>query len=466
MLEEKKSIHGTWSSRWTFILAATGSAVGLGNIWKFPYMAGDNGGGAFVLVYLACICIIGLPIMLGEIMIGRRGRSSPANSMRSLAAEAKTVSAWTLLGATGALAGLLILSFYSVAAGWAMSYIFNGFQNITAELSSSSFNNLLSSPSSLIFWHTLFISLTIFIVARGILQGLEKWINTLMPILFLIILLLCIYAMQTGAFLEGLRYLFMPDFSKINPQVMLEALGQAFFTLSLGMGAIMAYGAYMPSNQNIGRTAVSVAALDTGVALLAGIAIFPIVFANGLAPSEGPGLVFVTLPIAFSAMPLGILFGTLFFVLLSIAALSSSISLIEPGVAWLIESLKIKRTTATIILGFTAWFLGLFSALSFNLISEFTIFGRNFFDATDFLTSQIMLPLGGIFIAIFVGWIMKKEHVLDGLGFKEDIIFKAWYFSVRYIAPTLVGLVFLNFFIDFEEIYNLILQNYISLPTS
>ena len=456
MLEEKKSIHGTWSSRWTFILAATGSAVGLGNIWKFPYMAGDNGGGAFVLVYLACICIIGLPIMLGEIMIGRRGRSSPANSMRSLAVEANTSSAWTLLGATGALAGLLILSFYSVAAGWAMSYIFNGFQNITAESSSSSFNNLLSSPSSLIFWHTLFISITVFIVARGILQGLEKWINTLMPILFLIILLLCIYAMQTGAFLEGLRYLFMPDFSKINPQVMLEALGQAFFTLSLGMGAIMAYGAYMPANQNIGRTAVSVAALDTGVALLAGIAIFPIVFANGLAPSEGPGLVFVTLPIAFSAMPLGILFGTLFFVLLSIAALSSSISLIEPGVAWLIESLKIKRTTATIILGFTAWFLGLFSALSFNLISEFTIFGRNFFDATDFLTSQIMLPLGGIFIAIFVGWIMKKEHVLEGLGFKEDFIFKAWYFSVRYIAPTLVGLVFLNFFIDLEKFYNLL----------
>ena len=456
MSEEKKSIHGTWSSRWTFILAATGSAVGLGNIWKFPYMAGDNGGGAFVLVYLACICIIGLPIMLGEIMIGRRGRSSPANSMRSLAVEANTSSAWTLLGATGALAGLLILSFYSVAAGWAMSYIFNGFQNITAESSSSSFNNLLSSPSSLIFWHTLFISITVFIVARGILQGLEKWINTLMPILFLIILLLCIYAMQTGAFLEGLRYLFMPDFSKINPQVMLEALGQAFFTLSLGMGAIMAYGAYMPANQNIGRTAVSVAALDTGVALLAGIAIFPIVFANGLAPSEGPGLVFVTLPIAFSAMPLGILFGTLFFVLLSIAALSSSISLIEPGVAWLIESLKIKRTTATIILGFTAWFIGLFSALSFNLISEFTIFGRNFFDATDFLTSQIMLPLGGIFIAIFVGWIMKKEHVLDGLGFKEDFIFKAWYFSVRYIAPTLVGLVFLNFFIDLEKFFNLL----------
>ena len=448
-LNNISSNRDEWSSKTAFILAAAGSAVGLGNIWKFPYIAGENGGGAFVLVYLACICVIGLPIMLGEIMIGRRGRSSPANSMRSLAKEANTSSAWTLLGATGALAGLLILSFYSVAAGWAMSYVFNGFQNITAESSSASFNNLLSSPSSLIFWHTLFISITVLIVARGILKGLEKWINTLMPILFLIILLLCVYAMQTGAFLEGLSYLFMPDFSKINPQVMLEALGQAFFTLSLGMGAIMAYGAYMPANQNIGKTAISVAALDTGVALLAGIAIFPIVFANGLAPSEGPGLVFVTLPIAFSAMPFGILFGTLFFVLLSIAALSSSISLIEPGVAWLIESLRIKRKTATILLGFTAWFIGLFSALSFNLISEFTIFGRNFFDATDFLTSQIMLPLGGIFIAIFVGWIMKKEHVLEGLGFKEDIIFNAWYFSVRYIAPVLVGLVFLNFFIDF-----------------
>ena len=227
---------------------------------------------------------------------------------------------------------------------------------------------------------------------------------------------------------------------------MLEALGQAFFTLSLGMGAIMAYGAYMPADQNIGRTAISVAALDTGVALLAGIAIFPIVFANGLTASEGPGLVFVTLPIAFSSMPFGVFFGTLFFVLLSIAALSSSISLIEPGVAWLIESLKIKRITATVLLGFTAWFLGLFSALSFNLLSEFTIFGKNFFDATDFLTNQIMLPLGGIFIAVFVGWVMNKESVLDELDVEETFIFKLWYFSIRYVSPIMVSLVFLYFF--------------------
>ena len=447
MSDQRKSIHGTWSSRWTFILAATGSAVGLGNIWKFPYMAGDNGGGAFVLIYLACIFIIGIPIMLGEIMIGRRGRSSPANTMSFLAKEAETTQAWTLLGATGALAGLLILSFYSVAAGWALAYVFSGFQETSAQAVSSEFNEFLANPAALLFWHTLFIIITVIIVARGILKGLETWINTLMPMLFVIIILLCIYAMQTGAFLEGLTYLFKPDFSKINSDVLLAALGQAFFTLSLGMGAIMAYGAYMPADQNIGRTAISVAALDTGVALLAGIAIFPIVFANGLAPTEGPGLVFVTLPIAFANMPLGILFGTLFFILLSIAALSSSISLIEPGVAWLVESLKTKRAYAAIGLGFFAWSLGVFSALSFNLMSEFKLFGMNFFDFTDFLTNQIMLPLGGIFIALFVGWVMKKKDVLDELQIKDGIIFRSWFFVIRFVAPLMVGMVLLYFFI-------------------
>jgi NSS family neurotransmitter:Na+ symporter len=447
MSDQRKSIHGTWSSRWTFILAATGSAVGLGNIWKFPYMAGDNGGGAFVLIYLACIFIIGIPIMLGEIMIGRRGRSSPANTMSFLAKEAETTQAWTLLGATGALAGLLILSFYSVAAGWALAYVFSGFQETSAQAVSSEFNEFLANPAALLFWHTLFIIITVTIVARGILKGLETWINTLMPMLFVLIILLCIYAMQTGAFLEGLTYLFKPDFSKINSDVLLAALGQAFFTLSLGMGAIMAYGAYMPADQNIGRTAISVAALDTGVALLAGIAIFPIVFANGLAPTEGPGLVFVTLPIAFANMPLGVLFGTLFFILLSIAALSSSISLIEPGVAWLVESLKTKRAYAAIGLGFFAWSLGVFSALSFNLMSEFKLFGMNFFDFTDFLTNQIMLPLGGIFIALFVGWVMKKKDVLDELQIKDGIIFRSWFFVIRFVAPLMVGMVLLYFFI-------------------
>ena len=440
--EERKSIHGTWKGRWTFILAAAGSAVGLGNIWKFPYMAGEYGGGAFVLIYLACILLIGVPIMVAEILIGRRGRSSPANSMSYLAGEAKTFPHWKFLGVMGAVAGLLILSFYSVAAGWAFSYIFEDFKGTSAEFYNDEFSNFLTNEVSLIFYHSAFIFLTIFVVAKGVIEGLEVWLNRLMPILFIILLLLCIYATQTGAFMQGVMYLFEPDFSKITPTVILAALGQAFFTLSLGMGAIMAYGAYMPSDQNIAPTALSVAMLDTSVAILAGIAIFPVVFANGLEPSSGPGLVFVTLPWAFVNMPLGIIFGKLFFILLSIAALSSAISLLEPGVAWVVESLKISRLKAAVGLGLVAWILGIFSALSFDLLSEYTfIAGKNFFDSMDFLSNQILLPLGGIFIAIFVGWVMKPKHVLSELGLQRGFFLSTWFFLLKYVAPVMVALI-------------------------
>lgn len=442
--EERKSIHGTWTGRWTFILAAAGSAVGLGNIWKFPYMAGEYGGGAFVLVYLVCILLIGVPIMIAEILIGRRGRSSPANSMAYLAEEVKTFTQWKYLGVMGAIAGLLILSFYSVAAGWAFAYIFEGFNGTSAVYYGQEFDSFLKDETRLILFHSIFIFATIFIVGRGVIKGLETWINRLMPILFILIVLLCIYATQTGAFFEGVSYLFTPDFSKINAKVILAALGQAFFTLSLGMGAIMAYGAYMPAKQNIGSTALTVAFLDTSVALLAGIAIFPIVFANNLEPAAGPGLVFVTLPWAFVNMPLGVIFGKLFFILLSIAALSSAISLLEPGVAWIVESLKTKRYVAAGVLGFIAWTLGIFSALSFDLLSGFTPIGdKNFFDSMDFLSNQVLLPLGGIFIAIFVGWVMKQSNVLEELDLKNGLVIKTWFFLLRFVAPLMVGLVFI-----------------------
>ena len=442
--ETRKSIHGTWTGRWTFILAATGSAVGLGNIWKFPYMAGEYGGGAFVLVYLICILLIGVPIMIAEILIGRRGRNSPANSMAYLAKEANTFPQWKLLGMMGAVAGLLILSFYSVAAGWAFAYVFEGFDGDSAEYYGKEFNNFLQNGTRLVLFHSLFIFVTVFIVARGVIKGLEAWLNRLMPILFLIVILLCIYATQTGAFFEGVSYLFTPDFSKIDATVILAALGQAFFTLSLGMGAIMAYGAYMPIKQNIGSTALSVAFLDTLVAILAGIAIFPIVFANGLEPSTGPGLVFVTLPWAFVNMPLGVIFGKLFFVLLSIAALSSAISLLEPGVAWIVESLKTKRYKAAIGLGSIAWILGIFSALSFNLLSDFTPIGeKNFFDSMDFLSNQVLLPLGGVFIAIFVGWVMKRNNVIEELNIKDGLLIKIWFFLLKFLSPLMVGLIFI-----------------------
>ncbi|MCH2264029.1 MAG: sodium-dependent transporter [SAR86 cluster bacterium] len=441
--EARKSIHGTWTGKWTFILAAAGSAVGLGNIWKFPYMAGEYGGGAFVLVYLVCILLIGVPIMIAEILLGRRGRRSPANTMAYLAVEARAFPQWKYLGMMGAVAGLLILSFYSVAAGWAFAYIFEEFNGTSAEYYGQEFDSFLKDETRLIFFHSIFIFATIFIVARGVIKGIEIWINRLMPILFIIIVLLCVYATQTGAFFEGVSYLFTPDFSKINAKVILAALGQAFFTLSLGMGAIMAYGAYMPANQNIGSTALYVAFLDTLVALLAGIAIFPIVFANNLEPAVGPGLVFVTLPWAFVNMPLGIIFGKLFFVLLTIAALSSAISLLEPGVAWIVESLKIKRYIAAAGLGFIAWTLGIFSALSFDLLAGFTPIGdKNFFDSLDFLSNQVLLPLGGIFIAIFVGWVMKRSDVFEELNLKEGLVLKAWFFLLKFVSPLVVGLIF------------------------
>ena len=441
--EARKSIHGTWTGKWTFILAAAGSAVGLGNIWKFPYMAGEYGGGAFVLVYLVCILLIGVPIMIAEILLGRRGRRSPANTMAYLAVEARAFPQWKYLGMMGAVAGLLILSFYSVAAGWAFAYIFEEFNGTSAEFYGQEFDSFLKDETRLILFHSIFIFATIFIVARGVIKGIEIWINRLMPILFIIVVLLCVYATQTGAFFEGVSYLFTPDFSKINAKVILAALGQAFFTLSLGMGAIMAYGAYMPANQNIGSTALYVAFLDTLVALLAGIAIFPIVFANNLEPAVGPGLVFVTLPWAFVNMPLGIIFGKLFFVLLTIAALSSAISLLEPGVAWIVESLKIKRYIAAAGLGFIAWTLGIFSALSFDLLAGFTPIGdKNFFDSLDFLSNQVLLPLGGIFIAIFVGWVMKRSDVFEELNLKEGLVLKAWFFLLKFVSPLVVGLIF------------------------
>ena len=382
--------------------------------------------------------------MMAEILIGRRGRSSPANSMSYLAKEAKTFPQWKLLGIMGAIAGLLILSFYSVAAGWAVAYVFEGFDGTSAEFYNQKFEGFLTDEIRLIIFHSIFIFLTIFIVSRGVIKGLETWVNRLMPLLFIIVLLLCVYATQTGAFFEGVSYLFTPDFSKINAKVILAALGQAFFTLSLGMGAIMAYGAYMPAKQNIASTTLSVAFLDTLVALLAGIAIFPIVFANNLETATGPGLVFVTLPWAFVNMPLGIIFGKLFFILLSIAALSSAISLLEPGVAWIVESLKTKRYLAASGLGLIAWVLGIFSALSFDLLSGFTPIGdKNFFDSLDFLSNQILLPLGGIFIAIFVGWVMKRNNVLEELNLKDGMIIKIWFFLLRFISPLMVGLVFI-----------------------
>ena len=442
------SVHGQWSTRLAFILAATGSAVGLGNIWRFPYIAGDNGGGAFVLVYLACILLIGLPIMVAEILLGRRGRQSPINTMLAVAREEGLSRGWGLMGWIGVLAGFLILSFYSVIAGWALAYVFRagsgGFQGLDADGSSAMFGALLANPEGLLAWHTIFMVMTAMVVARGVKSGLERAVTILMPMLVLLLVILVGYSMAQGAFMAGLEFLFRPDFSALSANAVLLAMGQAFFTLSLGMGAIMVYGSYLSSDASIGKTSGSVVAADTLVALLAGLAIFPILFAAGLSPEQGPGLIFVTLPLAFGEMPFGIFFGTLFFVLLVFAAWTSAISLIEPAVAFMVENLQMTRVLATSIIAMLAWLLGIAALLSLNLWSGYTLFDKGVLDILDYLTANILLPLGGFLIAVFVGWRMTERSVQSELRMKLGWLYSLWFFLVRYVAPLAILLVFLR----------------------
>jgi len=446
-VNSKRGMHGAWSSRWTFILAATGSAVGLGNIWKFPYIAGENGGGAFVLIYLLCILMIGIPIMVAEVMLGRCGRHSPINTMRYLTEKAGLHGAWNAIGWLGVIAGLMILSYYAVIAGWALHYIGHmasgAFQGVTAEQAGSIFNALLADRDTLIFWQTTFLLLTVTVVIGGVTKGLGVAVRVLMPLLFFLLVLLLVFAYQQGDFARGFSFLFSFNYEALTWEGVLEALGHAFFTLSLGMGAIMAYGAYMPEHARIGRTVVAVGFLDTLIALVAGLAIFPIVFANPtIEPGSGPGLMFVSLPVAFGNMPGGLLFGSLFFVLVTLAAWSSAISLIEPAVAYLVESRNFHRITANLLLGLLAWVVGLGSVLSFNIWSDNRIAGFNFFEFMDFLTSSVMLPLTGLFIAIFVGWIMRPQAVRDELSDESDKVFWLWRIIVRYISPLAVLVVF------------------------
>jgi NSS family neurotransmitter:Na+ symporter len=468
MTDRRKSIHGSWSGRLAFVLAATGSAVGLGNIWKFPYIAGENGGGAFVLVYLVCIAVIGIPIMMAEIMLGRRGRQSPINTMRTLAGEAGAHGAWKWLGWAGVVAGFLILSYYSVIAGWALAYVFRAaggiFTGATAEGVASIFDQLVNDPERLLAWHTVFMVMTMVIVARGVRSGLEQAVRFLVPALFFLLLLLDGYALASGAFDQGLDFLFKPDFTKISANGVLIAMGHAFFTLSLGMGAIMVYGSYLPEHTSIARSSVAIALMDTLVAILASMAIFPIVFSNGLEPGAGPGLIFQTLPIAFGHMPGGTLFGTLFFVLLVFAAWTSAISLIEPAVAWLVENKGMSRVHASVVAGAATWLVGILTVLSFNVLSEFfplrfiPIFATStLFDVFDYFTANVMLPLGGLAIALFSVWIMKRDDSLQELDMGDGPAYRLWYALVRYVTPVAVVIVFLNVtnLIDFKSLFGL-----------
>lgn len=452
-VSDSTSSHGMWSSRMMFILAAAGSAVGLGNIWRFPYVAGENGGGVFVLTYLACIFLIGVPIMVAEITLGRAGRKSPINTMQDLTARSGAWRGWQLIGWMGALAGFMILSFYSVIAGWALAYLVemaNGaFVGADGALANRVFGELTGSAATVIGWHTIFMMITTYIAARGVGKGLETTVKYLMPTLFVLLLVLVIWAaMTSGHFVEGLSFLFSLKTDQFTGDAILMAMGQAFFTLSLGMGAIMAYGAYLPRAASIVGSATTIAILDTTVALLSGMVIFPIVFANGLESSAGPGLMFITLPIAFGQMNGGQFFGTLFFLLVTFAAITSAISLVEPAVAWLVEKLKVARTTGAILVGLLAWLVGIGSGLSFNLWSDITLLpGMTFFDTMDYVSNNIILPIGGVLIALFAGWILDRTIADDELSDVPAGVRTAIYFLVRFVAPAAVLVVFVMSFL-------------------
>jgi NSS family neurotransmitter:Na+ symporter len=450
--EALRQPHQTWSNWPTFILAVSGSAVGLGNIWKFPYITGENGGGAFVLVYLVCIVAIGLPVMMAEIMLGRRGRRSPVNSMRALAGEARRSPRWALLGVLMMAAAFIILSFYSVIAGWALPYIGHAvsgvFDGASAEAIGGLFGGMLASPGDLILWHTVFMILTVAVSAGGVRAGIERAVTILMPTLFVLLLVLILYNLATDAksFGRGLGFLFNPDFSKLTPAAVLTALGHAFFTLSLAGGAVFAYGSYLESGTSIARTSFAIVGVDTLVALMAGLAIFPIVFANGLAPGAGPGLVFTTLPIAFGKMPGGQIIGVLFFVMLVVAAWTSSISMLEALVEWLQER-GLGRKTATFTIASCAWLVGVTTVLSFNEWSGFHPLGfiayfaeKTLFDLYDFLTANIMLPLGALLMAVFAGWFMSRSETEDELAMGSS--YGLWRITIRYVAPIGIAVVF------------------------
>ncbi|WP_137820312.1 sodium-dependent transporter [Pseudomonas sp. 2FG] len=461
MAGDKVSIHGSWASRWVFILAATGSAVGLGSIWKFPYMTGVYGGGAFVLVFLLCIALLGLPVMLAETLIGRRARQSPANALRDLAVEAGHSAKWSWAAFAGMITALLILSFYSVVGGWSLDYIIDmgrgDFQGVAPEQAGAYFARMISDPWRLTLWHSIFMLLSAYVIARGVVAGLEHSLRIMMPLLFLLLLILLGYSLTTGHFMEGVHFMFNFDTSRLLDGL-LPAMGHAFFSLSVGVGSILIYGAYMPKNSSISGTIVGVALLDTFVSLLAGVALFPIVFAAGLNPGEGPGLMFVTLPLAFGNVVFGQLMGVVFFVLVAVAAWSSAISLLEPMVAYLVERTRVSRVWVTTGLAFICWFVGLGTVFSFNIWKEAKFFvsdaggfqlyqwgaagGLDFFGVIDFFTSRIMLPLGGLTFVIFAGWVMGREAVRDELAMRSPKLFALTFLLMRYVAPLGILIVF------------------------
>lgn len=432
-----------FGSRFGVLVAVAGSAVGLGNLWRFPYLVGTNGGAAFIILYLAFVILICLPIMFSEFIIGRRGQSNAFGSVKKIVPK----SGWLSIGAISVIASIFILSFYSVVGGWTIEYIFKSFSAnfLTADSSSLStqFSGFSQSQFMPVVMHLLFLGITALIVVAGVKNGIERYSKILMPVLFFLVLLLAIRSLTLSGAYTGVEFLFKPDFSKITSKAALAALGQAFFSLSLGMGCIITYGSYVNKKENLFKISFMSAAADTGFAILAGLAVIPAVFAFGISPGEGPSLVFITLPQVFAQLPFGQIVAAAFFFILLIAALTSSISLLEVVVAFCCEELKWSRLFSVIVTFIVVGIFGSFSSLSQGVLSHITVFGKTFFDFFDYTSSNILLPIGGLLVVLLVGWRMKRSHVLDeltsgGTITVKPIMFAIIYFLIRFVAPIAI----------------------------
>ena len=445
-----------WGSKIGFVLAAAGSAIGLGNIWRFPYITGVNGGAAFVLVYLGCVLLLGLPIMMAELTLGRRSQCDAVGTFKVI----KPGTPWFLTGSLGVAAGFLILSFYSVVAGWTIGYFFETLFGVfkrlgTAEQISNYFSIYSANPYKAVAYHALFIIFCMLIVAKGIKGGIERWCKILMPALFIVIIILIIRSVTLKGAVAGVLFFIKPDFSKLTTASVFNALGQSFFSLSLGMGTIITYGSYLPKRDNLAASGVMVASLDTLIAIMAGFAIFPAVFAFGLSPDQGEGLVFRSLTNIFNIMPLGVFFGALFFFLLTVAALTSGISLLEVVTAYFVDEKKWSRPKAAYLIGSVIFLLGIPSALSFGVLSGFRLTGRNFFGLIENLSNNYMLPLGGVLMSIFVGYVWGSKLALKEVeqGNPNFILGKIWIFLLRYFCPLImIQILLFGFLGEFKSV--------------
>lgn len=456
----KSNPAAMWSSQRAFLLATIGGAIGLGNLWRFPYIAGENGGGGFVLVYLGFVFLLGLPVIAGEMLLGRRGRGSAVHSIASLIKSENASPFWRVIGWLSLVVPFIALSYYAVIAAWSLDYlglaISNTFDGFDAGQSEAVFSQRMDQAATLVLLHGAFVAITVWVIAKGLNNGIERMAKVMMPALFGVILILVVYGMVSADFSAAVEFMFKPDFSKLTSASILMALGQALFSLAVGVGLLITFAAYMPSDYSIPKSAAIICIGDTLAALLAGLAIFPIVFASQLDPASGPGLVFQTLPIAFGNMPGGHLIGVVFFLLMFFAAYTTAIGMLEPSVAWLEEKWPGRRKFLARCAGIGVWLLGLGSVFSFNILADFSPLGflgieGTIFDILDFSVANVFLPINVLLIAVFTGWVLKRSTAIEEFSNSSELWRKFWRFANRYVAPIAITIVMIDLLTGFSE---------------